>query len=192
MVNQLRNFFNHIEEELKKFRRRLTKRRLSPPVILLSSLQGFEDLLLFTYSFLTCALALLVRRALRVRLAYQEGRCKGSFWKGFNAQSYLWISSALNHFKTDSRQIYQKSFNSSIITFSVTYFWRCFCRGCECFWDSLNIKTPPRLSRLPRQEGEVQNNLWFFAISYIYILTSQNLVLWLQASKTQWSLKSKN
>ena len=47
MVNQLRNFFNYIAEQLKKFRRRLTKRRLSPPVILLPSLHGFEDLLLF-------------------------------------------------------------------------------------------------------------------------------------------------
>ena len=50
-----------------------------------------------THSSLTFAIALLVRRDLRVRLAYQEGRCKGSFWKGFNARSYLWISSALNH-----------------------------------------------------------------------------------------------
>ena len=47
MVNQLRNFFNYIEEELKKFRRRLTKRRLFPPVIILPSLHGFGDLLLF-------------------------------------------------------------------------------------------------------------------------------------------------
>ena len=47
MVKQLCNFFNYIEEQSKKFRRRLTKRRLSPPVILLPSLHGFEDLLLF-------------------------------------------------------------------------------------------------------------------------------------------------
>ena len=42
-----------------------------------------------TYSFLTCCFALLVRRDLRIHLAYQEGRCKGSFWERIQRSELL-------------------------------------------------------------------------------------------------------